>query len=88
MPLKAPPYVAPVPTWTGWHIGANGGGTWNSLNTGATDIGPDGFFAVANQAAVTGGRDPINQHVRWIGRRTVRLPVSSGSSDFWRGSWI
>jgi outer membrane immunogenic protein len=55
MPLKAPPYVAPVPTWTGWHIGANGGGTWNSLNTGATDIGPDGFFAVANQAAVTGG---------------------------------
>ena len=28
MALKAPPLPPPAPTWTGWYIGANGGGGW------------------------------------------------------------
>ena len=28
MPTKAPPFVAPLPDWTGFYIGVNGGGGW------------------------------------------------------------
>jgi outer membrane immunogenic protein len=52
---KAPPVMAPVPTWTGWYVGVNGGGTWNRLNTTAADIGPDTFFAPGNVPAVAAG---------------------------------
>jgi outer membrane immunogenic protein len=54
MPLKAPAPAAPPPTWTGWYIGINGGGAWGHDNPTVVDVGPDGFFAVANQSAVTG----------------------------------
>jgi outer membrane immunogenic protein len=53
MPLKAPPVAPPAPTWTGWYIGINGGGVWGSDHTSVVDVGPDGFFAVANVPAVT-----------------------------------
>src|SRR4051812_16021258 len=26
--LKAPPHVAPIYNWTGWYVGAHGGGGW------------------------------------------------------------
>jgi outer membrane immunogenic protein len=55
MPLKAPPMVAPVPSWAGWYIGINGGGAWGSVDPSAADLGPDFFFAPGNIPAVTAG---------------------------------
>ena len=55
MPLKAPPAVAPLPSWTGWYIGINGGGAWGTVDPGAVDAGPDSFFAGANVGAVRAG---------------------------------
>jgi outer membrane immunogenic protein len=43
MPMKAPPMVAPIapppPTWTGFYIGAHGGGLWTRAD-GSWDPGP------------------------------------------------
>src|SRR5690242_10391408 len=63
MAVKAPPVVAPVPTWTGFYIGVNGGGAWGSVDPSARDIGPfpDGFFAAGNIPAVNlGGSQGFN----------------------------
>ena len=40
LPVKAPPIVAPAPSWTGWYIGVNGGGAWGTVNPSAADFGP------------------------------------------------
>jgi outer membrane immunogenic protein len=55
MPYKAPPAPPPAPSWTGWYIGINGGGGWGTVDPGAKDAGPDGFFALANVGAVQAG---------------------------------
>jgi outer membrane immunogenic protein len=55
MPLKAPPVAPPAPTWTGWYIGINGGGSWGSVATSATNVGPNSFFALGNIPAVLAG---------------------------------
>jgi outer membrane immunogenic protein len=55
MPLKAPAAAPPAPTWTGWYIGINGGGGWGRASQNAQDVGPDGFFALANVPAVVAG---------------------------------
>jgi outer membrane immunogenic protein len=55
MPLKAPPVALPAPTWTGWYVGINGGGIWGTAHPSAVDVGPDGFFAVANVPGVLAG---------------------------------
>jgi outer membrane immunogenic protein len=36
MPTKAPPYVSPVFDWSGFYIGANGGGGWGTARTDLT----------------------------------------------------
>jgi opacity protein-like surface antigen len=41
--------------WNGFYVGINGGGNWGNLNTTASDIGPDSFFAGANVPAVAAG---------------------------------
>ncbi len=53
MAVKALPAAAPVPTWTGFYIGINGGGGWGSIDPSVTDVGPDAFFARGNVPAVT-----------------------------------
>jgi len=54
LPKAAPAaVVAPVPSWTGWYIGINGGGVWGTTDPTAMDAGPDSFFAAANVGAVT-----------------------------------
>jgi outer membrane immunogenic protein len=47
MPVKAPVMVAPVYNWTGFYVGINGGGGWNSTSN---DIG---YFAPATGFAGT-----------------------------------
>ena len=60
MPVKAPLLAAP-PSWTGWYIGINGGGTWGKVGPSVADPGPDIFFARANVPAVlTGGSQDFN----------------------------
>jgi outer membrane immunogenic protein len=55
--VKALPVAAPVPTWTGFYIGINGGGAWGTIDGTARDIAPppDLFFAPGNIPAVNAG---------------------------------
>lgn len=55
MPVKAPPVPPPVPSWTGWYLGINGGWAWGKVDPGAADAGPDSFFAGGNVGAVRAG---------------------------------
>jgi outer membrane immunogenic protein len=47
MPVKAPPPVAPVATWTGFYIGLNGGYSWGRARTDTVTVAVPGFAAVA-----------------------------------------
>ncbi len=38
---KAPPLAAPVQSWTGLYIGANGGWGWANANATVSPFGPD-----------------------------------------------
>jgi outer membrane immunogenic protein len=40
---KAPPPVAPVQSWTGLYIGANGGWGWSNINVSETPFGTTGI---------------------------------------------
>ena len=63
MAVKAPA-PPPAPTWTGFYIGINGGGTWGSVGTNAYERGPDSFFAPPNVPAVLAG---ATQHFNMSG---------------------
>jgi outer membrane immunogenic protein len=54
MAVKAVPVAAPLPSWTGFYIGINGGGGWGSVDPSVSNIGPNSFFALANIPAVVG----------------------------------
>ncbi len=47
MPVKAPPPMAPVATWTGFYIGVNGGYSWGRAHTDTVSVAVPGFGAVA-----------------------------------------
>jgi outer membrane immunogenic protein len=75
LPVKAPPPVAPVMTWTGFYVGLNAGGAWDddrSVNTvgvpvaGFADgVGP-GSYVVKSAAGAT-GTVPDGNNGRFIG---------------------
>jgi outer membrane immunogenic protein len=54
LPLKAPSAPAqPTPTWTGWYVGINGGGSWGNTDPTVNAVnGAAGFFAAGNIPAV------------------------------------
>ncbi len=57
MVTKAPPALAPIPTWTGFYIGANLGGGWSRVDyTGVSDGTSAGVpFAEETIGSPTGG---------------------------------
>jgi outer membrane immunogenic protein len=52
LPVKAPPVVAPIWSWTGFYIGGNVGGAWNDTRD---DVFPTGCFLTT-----CGGGPPFN----------------------------
>ena len=79
MPLKAPPAPAPAPTWTGWHIGVNGGGGWGSVKPTASSFGSVPAFSWRERPGRGRGRVQGLPYVGGFGRRAGRLPVPGGS---------
>lgn len=60
LPVKAPPLVAPAPTWTGFYIGASVGGAWlHDTATLSLPPGPPQLFA----PHVAAGAIPANYQV-------------------------
>ncbi|HTV26604.1 MAG TPA: outer membrane beta-barrel protein [Xanthobacteraceae bacterium] len=56
MPLKAPAYTPPpAPTWTGWYIGANIGGSFGTASDSATFAGVPVGGGSPNLDGVVGG---------------------------------
>jgi outer membrane immunogenic protein len=69
MPVKAPVYKAPVaiaPSWTGFYVGANGGGGWSHSDFGYIANDPSSALLFA---AGTGGRPPSDtlKSSGWLG---------------------
>jgi outer membrane immunogenic protein len=53
LPVRAPSYSAPPPSWTGFYIGANGGYGWSSFNTAFVPDPSGAFIAVGDLAGPT-----------------------------------
>jgi hypothetical protein len=52
LPLKAPPYVAPIDyNWTGWFVGANAGGAWARSDVSSNFSCPAGGLCSVNVPA-------------------------------------
>jgi outer membrane immunogenic protein len=52
LPLKAPPYVAPIDYyWTGWFVGANAGGAWDRSDVSSNFSCPAGGLCSVNAPA-------------------------------------
>ena len=67
---KAPPMVAPSPSWTGFYIfGGVGGGIWDADSNVVRPLRPP-FRSTLNQRAATAGSAPS-------------VPVTTGSSRNW-----
>jgi outer membrane immunogenic protein len=64
IPTKAPPAPVPYYNWTGFYIGANGGGGWGHTNysgTQTTPFGPTGFSASRSTSGpLAGGQVGFN----------------------------
>ena len=59
---KAPVMMAPI-NWTGFYVGVNAGGAWNTSNaTTATVFSPTGYFALTSVPAIAiAGNQNINR---------------------------
>jgi outer membrane immunogenic protein len=68
MPAKAPAYVAPMFTWTGFYIGIHGGGGWGQKDWTETTLLPglnEGAFDVSGW--LVGGQIGANYQVgQWV----------------------
>jgi outer membrane immunogenic protein len=54
-PPPSPPFVAPPPTWTGFYLGANGGGAWDPTGGYNTNCGAACTTANTTLAGAVGG---------------------------------
>jgi outer membrane immunogenic protein len=60
MPYKAPPYVAPYYSWTGFYVGINGGYGWGSSSW-------DGIPGFSPQGGLVGGTAGYNWQIgQWV----------------------
>jgi outer membrane immunogenic protein len=68
MPAKAPAYVAPMFTWTGFYIGIHGGGGWGEKQWTETTVAPfldEGTFDISGW--LVGGQIGANYQVgQWV----------------------
>jgi len=85
MPIKAPAYVAPPPSWTGFYVGLNAGwaGSQNSVNSVATPV-PDATLGVipgvsAGLAALSTGSVHAGNRSGFIGGGQVGYNWQLGS---------
>lgn len=81
MPIKAPAYVAPPPSWTGFYVGLNAGwaGSQNSVNSVATPV-PDAALGVipgvsAGLAALSTGSVHAGNRSGFIGGGSTIRPL-------------
>jgi outer membrane immunogenic protein len=83
LPAKAPmaaPVVAPAWSWTGFYIGAHGGGVWGRDEiTHSAIIAPAGLAFPVDAAALTAGSSPLLNVNGWVAGVHAGYNVQTGS---------